>query len=292
MKNIGGAPVDNNPIYCTYCSVLFSNTESFEEHRIQCENDRETKESNSTIIACGICGNNYNSNTFIQHHMKDHFGQPYKLNCTECIAVFQVFQQFDAHQLIHTQTEEYKYIECVVCNRVFNQLKSLSRHFEKFHPGVEYITPFKCIFCDLVFDSKAEVKKHTKSHKSKNTSYKCKKGQTVFSSKKESNSHSESKCDDDKTENVKLERHSSVVYEISEMGPYECNQCDETFSSSHKLECHQKEMHINPSDSDVYEKILNGIDAALNDVVQCIECKREFATTEEYENHAKVHIRN
>ncbi|KAK2719973.1 zinc finger protein 711-like [Artemia franciscana] len=144
---------------------------------------------------------------------------------------------------------------CPVCHESFGNLRKLSLHLAEDHGRSKDL--LYCEFCDVMFSSESDAKKHRKAHYTQSEF--CKLCNQWFTTKK------------------KLEKH--MLSHLGEEEIYSCYLCDKSFAREEQLRSHEDLMH---SDQARFECALCG-----EKFTKRKDCLVHIAEHGEFDNHAQ-----
>ncbi|XP_065365692.1 zinc finger protein 208-like [Calliphora vicina] len=177
------------PHECEICKYRFATVNILKAHLFQHENET---------------GGNFNSQS-----------RPEGFKCPDCPRRFEKQASLSAHRQIHTRNASEANYPCMVCQRNFMSVRSLTEHITNKHPEVE---KHKCDQCDKTFVLHAHLVEHLNRHKG-NKNLVCLICEKEFGYTNTLKEH--------------MRTHSGE-------SPYLCPQCGKTFRSASNLRQHME----------------------------------------------------
>ncbi|TMW49047.1 hypothetical protein DOY81_005873 [Sarcophaga bullata] len=174
---------------------------------------------------CEICKYRFATVNILKAHLFQHendtignlTGQsrPEGFKCPDCPRRFEKQASLSAHRQIHTRNASEANYPCMVCQRNFMSVRSLTEHITNKHPEVE---KHKCDQCDKTFVLHAHLVEHLNRHKG-NKNLVCLICEKEFGYTNTLKEH--------------MRTHSGE-------SPYLCPQCGKTFRSASNLRQHME----------------------------------------------------
>ncbi|XP_037816612.1 zinc finger protein 420-like [Lucilia sericata] len=177
------------PHECEICKYRFATVNILKAHLFQHENETQ---------------GNFNSQS-----------RPEGFKCPDCPRRFEKQASLSAHRQIHTRNASEANYPCMVCQRNFMSVRSLTEHITNKHPEVE---KHKCDQCDKTFVLHAHLVEHLNRHKG-NKNLVCLICEKEFGYTNTLKEH--------------MRTHSGE-------SPYLCPQCGKTFRSASNLRQHME----------------------------------------------------
>ncbi|XP_055334103.1 uncharacterized protein LOC129585453 [Paramacrobiotus metropolitanus] len=241
--NSHGVQVQSDIVTCDMCGLRFTNDELSELHKV---NHGLYSKNLKNTEKCPECGGMFQQLQELAEHVGTHGEQTKK--CSLCSKWFGALHQHTPRCQNHTdhhhrlessddagtetptsrKTGEYvpstKNLECRESRKEFHRA-GLQAHMKIYHEAL------KCLVCDEVFGSDADLQLHVLAHTNKNQ-LKCGICRKIFQSSRIFSAH------------VK-EHESREFYVVEKPEPNECVLCRKSFADFPELNQHVKKHNIN-----------------------------------------------
>ncbi|KAM7349684.1 uncharacterized protein ACRADG_008529 [Cochliomyia hominivorax] len=203
---------------CKMCGKVFDRPYRLKRH--------SSVHSPSRPHECEICKYRFATLNILKSHIFQHENEtglflslqsrPEGFKCPDCPRRFEKQASLSAHRQIHTRNaSESNGLPCMVCQRNFMSVRSLTEHITNKHPEVE---KHKCDQCDKTFVLHAHLVEHLNRHKG-NRNLVCLICEKEFGYTNTLKEH--------------MRTHSGE-------SPYLCPQCGKTFRSASNLRQHME----------------------------------------------------
>ena len=258
--------------------------ERFQSNRLR-DNHLDKVHQTAGRHTCTVCNSKFRTYVMLRRHChaqhpkkKGMFRKPFEYLCPECGKKIFSRQSVKLHQMRHAKGLPVLFprdCTCKVCSEIFPTRKALVRHTRTLHNTI------KCPACDLKFDSVQSVGRHcVRTH----SIYRCGASgcEAQLRSKLEKKEHrfnvhglkTKSSgeyvctfCNMKMKKLTELESHLISVHSV-----YQCNKCEQEFSSLEEKNTHFKKEHTR---------------IHVKSSWTCNYCSQVFSTYPRYENHVK-----
>lgn len=209
--------------------------------------------------SCQYCCEEFNSTEDLTQHTDRCKDIKRKFACSSCPASFRTEEMLNLHQKKHETVHQ-----CPMCCKAFRTEMILLRHRRAVHEGA--FNPLKkkrspnnreCSICHSEFRDTHELKLHMGEH-GPDEKHHCKECHKYF---------------DKRTTYLQHKLSSTHLRRINpkENFTFSCDQCDESYQSSHKLENHKNLVHLKMRP------------------YGCDKCGKQFTTPIHLKHHKQVH---
>ncbi|XP_055382815.1 zinc finger protein 540-like [Condylostylus longicornis] len=300
---------------CIICNINFELRKDFTEHM---------KEVHNRVIKakdiCALCDQKFKSRIEYNAHIKNEHGviidlvhidntrknRPRverNLHCKECNIRMKNEQLFMLHMQIHENRKEN---ECVLCNKLFENVDAVLEHYGSFDKNKDddhYIKmrPFSCHLCVVRYKNRRDLTDHLDVHAGKRR-YLCPLCGKQFSKKCNMQTHVKLHdkvyhycCNKKFRKTIEFETHQRKVHGENNLV---CNVCSRSFTRRDNLKAHMQthlkwicklcstnfefRREFNKHMRDVHNKLKNHI---------CSICGRNFILRYNYNKHMETHNR-
>ena len=284
------------PFECAVCKRYFSSKQVLKRHHVNVhEGKQHSIHEGKKSFQCSQCDVKYKTRTTLKkhiikshnintHHRKDtvHEGKQHEEIETAHEANKPKHKGKKYTGKEYATTNPNGTFNCTICNAVFNQLNSVTRHFKTVHE------PFECNACEGCFSAKHALKTHyAQAHEGRKKQYQCNLCSRIFSSKQYLTKHmkkkhvSETACDSNITNHRK--ELNSFIQGLNET--YSCDPCNRLFINEEKFMEHAKIIHKeNHKKIDIQEVSDLSVHEEEN-LVLCDLCNIVFSSQEQFRIH-------
>jgi len=247
---------DNSTLWCSICCLRFNNVVELFLHQRLHELERRGESH------CGLCNKLFSHPTALRHHKRiSHKGMnrpKTSLRCTVCYKILKTALGLQFHMELHSspygipdQTTKSPLLQNVlVCDICGFKTSKEGRSFENHMQTHLDVKKYQCQQCDQSFSIKYLLENHIKKHKGEFPCLCdiCGKGFTYISHMKSHknlvhNRFFKYQCT---ICNVKLKAWQNARKHIlihSDIKPYHCSFCKESFSYQSEIDNHRKKGH-------------------------------------------------
>ncbi|XP_039762737.1 zinc finger protein 91-like isoform X2 [Pararge aegeria] len=243
---------------CAYCDKLFTDISSLDFHlrifhpqaqlvdsKIKSHSEDSSKRSS---YKCVHCGRIYHNTRSLKHHMKLKHTVDDPVKCQSCDKICNNKYSLAYHKMVHKNTSWSK---CDYCEKVFKSKRNIRRHIEYTHLGKQR---YKCIECETLFKEKRSLRKHVRiKHPNSAAFPQCHICEKRFESAKS------------------CKTHLKLIHSFN-MNTHPCDLCSVSFDSLEALNIHLSTKHL-----------------AADEIYKCEECNFVFKGQEQYGNHCETY---
>ena len=169
-----------------------------------------------TLKLCTLCGNSFDTNTHLKHHIKSVHQNLRPHKCPHCQTSLGTKSHLKAHiETVHERKKPYK---CPQCVKAFGAKSKLKIHISVVHEGIR----LQCDLCEASFTERGLLNRHLKK------------------------SHFEKKVKQTKLEpSTKKKRNITKVIDIDpkSFGTFKCSHCNSAFSTARGMKLHTSRVH-------------------------------------------------
>jgi len=241
--------------------------ESLVELKTEADPDGSDVRDYQQLYSCTVCDQKFATEMFMQVHMKSHTLKK-QYSCTECEKSCRSLRSLHTHMNVHI----YKY-KCPECGKCFKNPQQLSVHRRREQPH-------KCHVCGKRFATHDYLVIHSRIHSGEKP-FKCHLCNRAYRDFFSLNGH------------IRSHRECGTSKEDS----FSCSKCKKHFSSARSL-CHHMNMHERYYICTECDKVCHnkqhlaehmGSHSEESNPLQCLTCKKAFATSWRLAVHMTVH---